>query len=85
MPTPRTSHDLRCTCPRQTKLAVYGVTQEREPYVHIKVYKQGRVFGEVIATSGVVQLRCRDCGRWTKINVVRRDFHLERDIKALNL
>lgn len=67
--TARTTHDLRCICSRHTKLAEYGVTLDGEPYLHLKIHKQGRVFGEVVATSGIVEVCCRECLRWTRVDI----------------
>lgn len=36
-------------------------------YVHVKVYKQARIFGEVLVTEGTVELHCRECLRWHKV------------------
>lgn len=68
----RTSHDLRCFCSRHPKLAEYGVTQDGEPYLHVRVFKQARMFGEVIVTSGDVDVCCRECFRWTKVRISRQ-------------
>ena len=79
MPTPRTTHDLRCTCSRSTKLAEYGATKDGKPYVWLRIFKQARVFGEVIATSGDVNIRCRDCGRFTLVTIRRADIDVVDD------
>jgi hypothetical protein len=39
-------------------------------YVHVKVYKSDRIFGEVVAT-GNVKIRCRECYRWYEV-VIRQ-------------
>lgn len=67
----RTSNDLRCSCPRATKLAEFGVTHDGEPYLWIKIFKQSRIFGEVFSTAGDVHVRCRDCGRFTLVAIKR--------------
>lgn len=62
--------EIRCFCSRTPLLAVAGRNQRtNEPYVHIKVFKQGRIFGEVVVTEGVVRLRCRECLRWHKVRI----------------
>lgn len=48
---------------------MYGVNEKGELYVHVKIYKQSRVFGEIVATRGVVQLRCRECLRWHRVTI----------------
>jgi hypothetical protein len=69
MPSSRPrSKPLRCFCERKTQLARYGVDPRGRLYVHVKVYKGGRIFGEVVA-KGDVKIRCRDCFRWHEIIV----------------
>lgn len=67
----RTAHDLRCFCSRHPKLAVYGVTDAGEGYVHVKIWKQSRVFGEVVMTAGVIDIACRECLRWTQVTIAK--------------
>lgn len=67
----RTSNELRCFCSRQPLLAVYGLDERGGLYVHVKIYKQARIYGEVVVTGGVVRLHCRECLRWHR--VVLRD------------
>ena len=40
-------------------------------YVHVKIYKQGQVYGEILITDGVVRMKCRMCFRWHKV-VIRQ-------------
>ena len=68
-PNLHTPQVIHCECDYETKLAEYGIDGNGKLFVHLKVFKQGRVFGEMVATSGMVHLRCRDCGRWTKIRI----------------
>lgn len=65
----KTKNELRCFCLRRPLLAFYGHGENGEPYVHQKVHKQGRVFGESIFRSGTVEIKCRECYRWTKIRL----------------
>lgn len=60
----RSQHELRCLCSREPLLATYGVDEKGQLYIHVRVYKQRRVFGEVIVTGGTVKLHCRECLRW---------------------
>lgn len=46
---------------------MYGIDEKGRPYVHIKVFKQARVFSEFIAYGGEVALKCRECVRWHRI------------------
>lgn len=77
---PVTSHDLRCACPRHTKLGVYGRNARGEAYLHIRVHKGDRVFGEIVTTAGVVTVLCRDCGRWTSVRIHAPEVAVERDV-----
>jgi len=63
----RTSHDLRCFCARSPMLAKYGVDGDGKLYVHVKVYKQRRVYSESFITGGTVKLLCRECLRWHRV------------------
>lgn len=63
-----TRNQIRCYCRRQPLLAVYGL-RHGKPYVHVKVYKNRRIFGEVLVTKGDIQLRCRECLRWYRIEI----------------
>lgn len=66
----RTRHKLHCaSCTRKPLLAYYGLDDRGELYVHMKVFKQGRIFGEVVHRGGVVSLRCRECRRWTTVRL----------------
>lgn len=65
----RTSNELRCVCSRRPLLAHWGHDGEGTPYVHQKVYKQHRIYGESVATSGTIEIKCRECYRWTKIRL----------------
>lgn len=71
MPRQRSKHDLRCFCRTEPLLAVYGIDEHSQLYVHVKIYKQSRIFGEVIVTGGVVRLRCRECLRWHKVRIIQ--------------
>lgn len=64
-----TTNELRCVCSRHPLLATYGLTQDGKVYIHIKIFKQQRIFGEVIITEGKVSLHCRECLRWHKVSI----------------
>jgi RNA binding exosome subunit len=65
--TKRTSNELRCFCSRHPLLATYGIDEHGKLYVHVKVFKQNRIFGEVLVTEGTVKLHCRECLRWHRV------------------
>lgn len=60
----KTKNELRCFCSRGPLLATYGIDGEGMLYVHVKIFKQRRIYGEVIVTEGKVRLHCRECLRW---------------------
>ena len=67
----RTKNELRCFCSRTPLLATYGLDDKGNLYVHVRIFKQRRVYGEVVATEGKVSLRCRECLRWHRVNIVQ--------------
>lgn len=70
--------ELRCFCARSPLLAVYGRdTQTGHPFVHVKVWKGKRLYTEMVATGGIVRLRCRECLRWHKVNIVGASVELQ--------
>ena len=68
----KTKNPLRCFCSRQPILAFYGLDENDERYIHIKVYKARRIYGEIIMTEGVIFIRCRECLRWYKL-IIRQN------------
>jgi hypothetical protein len=66
----RTANQLRCFCGRKTLLGVYGVDTKGKLYIHVKVFKQDRVFAELLFHEGSnVDICCRDCLRWHHIRI----------------
>lgn len=63
----KTHNELRCFCSRNPLLATFGLDEQGKLYVHVKVFKQNRIFGEVLVTEGTVKLHCRECLRWHKV------------------
>ncbi len=62
--------DLRCFCRKKPLLARYGRDRKGALYVHVKIYKQDRVFGEILLEGGgTARIRCRDCLRWHTIRI----------------
>lgn len=57
-------------------LATYGVDSKGKLYVHIKVWKARRIFGEIVVVGGSVKLRCRDCLRWQRVNIIQEEVTL---------
>lgn len=67
---------LRCFCSRQPLLAKYGI-KDGKPYVHIRIFKQQRIFGEMILDSGTIRIKCRDCFRWHTVSIRKGRVNLE--------
>lgn len=59
-----TKHQLRCFCSRNPLLGVYGIDNKGRTYVHCRVYKQSKIYGDWISYGGEVKILCRDCFRW---------------------
>lgn len=76
MPRRKSKHELRCFCRTEPLLAVYGRDEQGQLYIHVKVWKQTRIYGEMIVTGGVCKLRCRECLRWHKVRILQPD-HVE--------
>lgn len=66
---PQTRNELRCFCRRTPLLAVYGLDKHNKLYVHVKVFKNRRVYGEILVTKGDIKVRCRECMRWHTIEI----------------
>lgn len=61
--------DIRCVCGRHPILARYGIDESGNPYLHIKVLKQRRIYHESIIRVGIVEIKCRDCRQWFTIRI----------------
>lgn len=73
MPRNRTSNELRCFCGREPLLATYGLDNEGKLYIHVKIFKQRRIFGEILVKEGgEVSLHCRECLRWHVVKIRQR-------------
>lgn len=66
---PLSRRELRCFCSRSPLLAVYGIDISNRLFVHVKVYKQQRVYGEILCRGGEIALKCRECLRWHRITI----------------
>lgn len=67
---------LRCFCASHPILCVVKSDKGR-PFVHIKIYKAGRIYGEILFNKGDMRVRCRECYRWHTIRIVRETAVLE--------
>jgi hypothetical protein len=62
--------EIRCTCSRQPLLAVVGRdSKTNQPFIHVKTWKGGRLYAEVVVESGKVRLHCRECFRWLTVTI----------------
>lgn len=61
-------------------IALAGRDTAGEPFVWMRVYKNKRIYGEMVATSGVVMLRCRECFRWHRITIKKDVQVTEADL-----
>lgn len=67
----RTQHKLCCFCARKPLLAMYGVDEKGKLYVHVRIFKQRRIYGEVLVTEGTVKIHCRECLRWHTVIIIQ--------------
>lgn len=51
-------------------LAMYGIDEKGQLYVHIKIYKQNRLYSESWHSGGVLKLCCRNCLRWHTVTFI---------------
>jgi len=65
----RREHELRCFCSRCPLLATYGIDSRGKLFIHVKIWKQRRIFGELVIEGGIVKIRCRDCLRWHVVRI----------------
>lgn len=49
---------------------MYGVDRKKRLFVHCRVYKQSRIYGEMLVYGGEVKIRCRECLRWHNIVII---------------
>lgn len=63
----RREKELRCFCAGEPLLATYGVDKHGKLFVHVKIWKQKRIYGELVFEGGLVKIRCRNCLRWHNV------------------
>lgn len=78
-------HELRCfMCLRNPLLATYGLDKNGQVFIHVKIWKAQRIFGELYIEQGSkVRIRCRECGRWHVIMLVGKRAVLEQSQEEL--
>lgn len=78
--------EIRCICTRKPLLAMYGVDRYGEIYIHLKVYKQSRIYAEMfVSADAVVKIRCRECLRLHSIKIVSGRPLLKEEREAMEL
>lgn len=83
MTTRRREKELRCFCRNRPLLATYGIDNKGKLFLHVKIYKQSRIFGEFVVEGGVVRLRCRNCLRWHVV-VIREQEAVLSELSAVD-
>lgn len=72
---------LRCICSGHPLLATYGLDEKNKLYVHIKVFKQRRLYAEVVA-YGDVKLHCRQCYRWHLVVIKPHNHAVLKELRV---
>lgn len=52
---------------------MYGIDEHGKLYIHMRIFKAQRIFGEMMVTDGTVLIHCRECLRWHKVKIVQPD------------
>lgn len=76
---PRHEKELRCFCRGEPLLATYGVDSRGKLFVHVKIFKQNRIYGELVFEGGTVKIRCRNCLRWHRVVFGKQSALLSED------
>lgn len=64
-------NEIRCICGRKPLLATFGRDEHGKVFIHMKVFKQSRVYGEIfVSADAIVKIRCRECLRLQKISII---------------
>lgn len=74
----RREKELRCFCSREPLLATYGIDSKGKLFLHVKIWKARRIYGELVIEGGLVKIRCRDCLRWHTIHVRKNHAFLQQ-------
>lgn len=61
---------IRCFCSRQPLLAMAGRDAKGNGFVHVKTWKGGRLYAEVVITAGEAYITCRECLRRHRVRIV---------------
>jgi hypothetical protein len=80
---PRREKELRCFCGGEPLLATYGIDKLGKLFIHVKIWKARRIFGELVIEVGIVKIRCRNCLRWHVVNITGRRATLQETREEL--
>ena len=58
-------------------MAVIKADKKGRPFVHIRVSKQTRIFGEIIFRFGEMVIKCRECHRWHRVRIMHQKATME--------
>jgi len=73
-------HEVRCFCHRKPLLAVCGVdTDTGQAFIHVKSWKGGRLYTEMVVTAGTASIRCRECLRWHKLKITQAKVDVQQE------
>ena len=77
-------NEIRCICGRKPLLAVYGRDASGKLFIHMRVYKASRVYGEIyVSADAEVKIRCRECLRLQKIRIISGRPILREEYEAM--
>lgn len=72
--------EIRCFCSRKPLLAVGGRdTRTGQGFIHVKTWKGGRLYAEVVITEGTARIRCRECLRWHSVRIVKSRLEIKQE------
>jgi hypothetical protein len=77
-------NEARCFCAHAPLLALFGIDDAGEAFIHVKVHKGGKLYHEALITGGKVRIKCRSCLRWHRLNIIQGKARLE-DLEELDL
>lgn len=76
---------FRCFCARKPLLAVYGLTSGGALVLHIKVFKQKRIYAELFIHEGSsISIRCRECFRLHNVKILGNRLLQEGELQAMD-
>lgn len=67
--------EVRCFCSKRPLLGLAGRDEEGKLFVHVRVFKQKRLYADVVIHEGRVSLCCRECFRWHEV-IIRADLEM---------